>query len=108
MHDFDSQDGVDFLVLEYIAGPSLEERIAESPFTAREVSRLGAQLAHGLEAAHQQGVVHRDLKPANIRLTPDGRLKIPISVPRLLHVPGRLMASLTGPNEVGHARLHVS
>lgn len=76
VHDFDSQAGVDFLVMEFIAGAALNEKCAGGPMPEREVARLGAQLAEGLAAAHAQGVVHRDLKPANVRVTPDGRLKI--------------------------------
>jgi len=76
VHDFDTQDGVDFLVLERVAGETLDARLASGPMSEREVLKLGAQLAAGLEAAHQHGVVHRDLKPANVRITPDGRLKI--------------------------------
>jgi len=76
VHDFDTQDGVDFLVLEYIPGVTLSDRLAESPLSEKELLRLGVQMAEGLAAAHEQGVVHRDLKPANLRVTPDGRLKI--------------------------------
>ena len=70
--DFDTQDGVDFLVMEYVAG----EELGAGGKPEREVARLGVQLAEGLAAAHGQGIVHRDLKPGNVRLTPDGRLKI--------------------------------
>jgi len=76
IHDFDTQAGVDFLVMEFISGAALSEKCAGGPMPEREVARLGAQLAEGLAAAHAQGVVHRDLKPANVRVTPDGRLKI--------------------------------
>jgi serine/threonine-protein kinase len=76
VHDFDTQDGVDFLVLEHIEGETLDEALTRGPFPEREVAKMGAQLAAGLEAAHQRGVVHRDLKPGNLRVTPDGRLKI--------------------------------
>ncbi len=76
VHEFGSQGGIDFLVTEYIAGITLDAKIAKGPLSPAEVGRLGVQLAEGLAAAHQQGVVHRDLKPANLRLTPDGRLKI--------------------------------
>ena len=76
VHEFGSQDGIDFLVTEYIAGTTLDTRLATGAISTPEVLRLGLQLAEGLSAAHQQGIVHRDLKPGNLRLTADGRLKI--------------------------------
>jgi non-specific serine/threonine protein kinase len=76
IHDFDTQAGVDFLVMEFIAGKGLDQVITEGGLSDEEVRALGAQLADGLVALHQHGMVHRDLKPGNLRLTPDGRLKI--------------------------------
>jgi TolB-like protein/protein involved in temperature-dependent protein secretion/predicted Ser/Thr protein kinase len=76
IYDFDTQDGVDFLVMEYIPGIMLSEKLAGRPLTEKEVIALGTQLAEALAAAHAEGVVHRDLKPGNLRLTGDGRLKI--------------------------------
>ena len=76
IYDFDTQDGVDFLVMEYIPGITLSEKLAGRPLTEKEVVALGTQLAEALAAAHAEGVVHRDLKPGNLRVTGDGRLKI--------------------------------
>ena len=76
IHDFDTQQGVDFLVMEYIPGITLSEKVAGRPLPEKEVLRLGVQLAEGLAAAHEHGVIHRDLKPGNLRVTSDGRLKI--------------------------------
>ena len=76
VHDFDTQDGVDFLVMEYIPGPTLSDMLGKGPLPDEEILRLGLQLALGLEAAHGQRVIHRDLKPGNLRITPDGRLKL--------------------------------
>jgi len=76
IYDFDTQDGVDFLVMEYIPGITLSEKLAGRPLAEKEVIALGTQLAEALAAAHAEGVVHRDLKPGNVRVTGDGRLKI--------------------------------
>lgn len=76
VHDFDTQEGVDFLVMEYIPGMEVGQKLLAGALTEKGILPLGAQLAEGLTAAHEQGVVHRDLKPGNLRLTPDGRLKI--------------------------------
>jgi tetratricopeptide (TPR) repeat protein len=76
VHEFGSQDGTDFLVTEYIAGASLDEKLSSGPMPPADVLTFGVQLTDGLAAAHAQGIVHRDLKPANLRLTTEGRLKI--------------------------------
>jgi tetratricopeptide (TPR) repeat protein len=74
--DFATQDGIDFLAMEFVRGNSLNQLLRSGPFPGDEVLRVGAQLAEGLSAAHAQGVIHRDLKPANLALTEDGHLKI--------------------------------
>jgi serine/threonine protein kinase/tetratricopeptide (TPR) repeat protein len=76
IHDFDTQQGVDFLVMEYIPGITLSEKVAARPLPEKEVVGLGVQLAEGLCAAHEHGVIHRDLKPGNLQVTDNGRLKI--------------------------------
>jgi TolB-like protein/predicted Ser/Thr protein kinase len=76
VHDFDTQAGVDFLVMEFIPGKSLDQVIPKGGFSEEEVRGLGAQLADALVALHQHGMVHRDLKPGNLRLTTDGRVKL--------------------------------
>jgi len=76
VYDFDTQADVDFLVMEYVPGVTLSDKLSLGLPPEKEVLKLGTQLAEGLAAAHEQGIVHRDLKPGNLRLTPDGRLKI--------------------------------
>ena len=76
IYDFDSQEGIDFLVMEYVPGKSLAEQLAAGPLPESEVCRLGTQIMAALEEAHQQGIVHRDLKPGNIVVTPKGQAKV--------------------------------
>src|SRR5512135_3153353 len=103
VHEFGSDGGVDFLVTEYIPGITLDTKLAGGALPESEVARLGVQLAEGLEAAHQQGVIHRDLKPGNLRLTPSGWLKILDFRIAQLTQPDRppdLTVSLTNPQEI--------
>lgn len=78
IHDFDTDHDVDYIVMEYIPGITLSGRLAliNCPLPEREILALGTQLAEGLSAAHECGVVHSDLKPGNLRINSDGRLKI--------------------------------
>jgi Tol biopolymer transport system component len=76
IHDFDAQDGVDFLVMEYIPGTTLDVKLAACGLPEKEVVALGAQIAAALEEAHEHGVVHSDLKPGNVMVTPKGLAKV--------------------------------
>jgi serine/threonine protein kinase/tetratricopeptide (TPR) repeat protein len=76
VYEFGSQEGLDFLVMEYVGGVAVDARLGGGPLAQKEVLRLGIQLADGLASAHEHGIIHRDLKPANMRLTEDHRLKI--------------------------------
>jgi TolB-like protein/Tfp pilus assembly protein PilF len=76
VHDFDRQGELDFLVMELIQGTPLSDALADGPLSPSQVIGLGTQLAKGLAAAHEQGIVHRDVKPSNLFIVSDGRLKI--------------------------------
>ena len=77
-HIYGLEEGGDtpLLVLELVDGPTLADRIADGPIPLAEALALGKQVAEGLEAAHEHGVVHRDVKPANIKITHDGVVKV--------------------------------
>jgi len=64
------------LVLEFVDGPTLADRIAQGPLSIDDALPIARQIAEALEAAHEQGIIHRDLKPANIKVRPDGMVKV--------------------------------
>jgi serine/threonine protein kinase/tetratricopeptide (TPR) repeat protein len=76
IHDFDSQDGVDFVVMELLDGVPLTTALRDRQLTEAEVVRIGKQIVAALEEAHDHGIVHRDLKPGNIMLNNKGQAKL--------------------------------
>ena len=74
--DFDVQEGFDFLVMEYVAGGTLESRLQSGPLSIPEILKTGSAIAEALDNAHRHGILHRDLKPGNIVFTADGHPKI--------------------------------
>jgi serine/threonine protein kinase len=76
IYEFGSQDGTDFLVMEYVPGKTLADRLAGGRLPEKEIIALGMQIAAALEEAHERGIVHRDLKPANIAISAMGQAKI--------------------------------
>ncbi len=76
VYDFDTQDDIDFLVMEYIPGETLGQRLTRGPLPEKEWITIGLQIAAALEEAHEHGIVHQDLKPGNIMVTPKGQAKV--------------------------------
>ncbi len=77
IYGVDEADGVPYIVMEYVRGPSLADRLERGgPLEWQEVARIGKEIASGLAAAHAQGLVHRDVKPGNILLEDGQRVKI--------------------------------
>ena len=72
LHDIGSEDGVDYLVMEYLAGETLEERLQREPLPMEDLLGIGGEIAEALDAAHRHNVIHRDLKPSNVMLTATG------------------------------------
>jgi len=72
LHDVGVQDGVDYLVLEYLRGETLAQRLLRGPLKFDDALRIAVEIADALDKAHHFGIVHRDLKPANVMLTSDG------------------------------------
>jgi eukaryotic-like serine/threonine-protein kinase len=72
LYDVGHQDGIEYLVMEYLEGETLAARIAKGPLSTAELLRYASQIADALDKAHRQGIVHRDLKPANVMLTKTG------------------------------------
>ncbi len=77
VHDVDEQDGIHYIVMQYVEGTNLQDLLDEKKkLEPRQAARVALEVARGLQAAHEAGIVHRDIKPANILLGPRGEVKI--------------------------------
>ncbi len=106
VHDFDTQEGVDFLVMEFVPGVSLADRLAQGALPEKEITKLSTQVALALGEAHEQGVVHRDLKPGNIMVTPKGQVKVlDFGLAKLVHreveISGEVTSDISERNVAG-------
>jgi eukaryotic-like serine/threonine-protein kinase len=72
LYDVGSQDGTEFLVMEFLEGETLAHRLTRGPLPADQMLRFGIQIADALDKAHRQGIIHRDMKPGNIMVTKSG------------------------------------
>lgn len=77
IHDIvEQEDGSCYLILEYISGPTLAQRLKKGALTVKQTLLLGQQIAEALAAAYERGIIHRDLKPGNIKINQEGKVKI--------------------------------
>jgi hypothetical protein len=76
IHDVGQEAGMNYLVMEFVPGETLAEKLKSGPLAENELVSIGAQVAEALEVAHEHSVVHRDLKPANIMVSTRGRVKV--------------------------------
>ena len=76
IYGFEEADDVRFLAMELVPGETLAERVSKGPVPVEEALEVCRQIAEGVDAAHEKGVIHRDLKPANVKVTPEGKVKI--------------------------------
>ena len=103
LHDVGYQDGVDYLVMEYLEGETLADRLMKGPLPLDQALKCGVGICEGLEKAHGSGVIHRDLKPGNIMLTKSGVKLMDFGLAKLIpavnpHSPGlaETLPSLAG------------
>ncbi len=101
LHDIGSEDGVDFLVMEYLEGQTLAERLERGAFPMEEALRYGIQIADALGEAHRRGIVHRDLKPGNAILTKAGIKLLDFGLAKIVEqpAPGADLSSLPTANK---------
>ena len=103
LHDVGHQDGVDYLVMEFLEGESLAARISRGALPPAEVLRFAGEIADALDKAHRQGLVHRDLKPGNVMLTKGGAKLLDFGLARAAAAPPMSGSGLgSGPGILSH------
>ena len=95
LHDIGHQDGVDYLVLEYLEGETLERKLEKGSLPTQEVLKCAIDLADALDKAHRQGIIHRDIKPGNIMLTKSGVKLMDFGLAKLTYEPVPVADALT-------------
>ncbi|HKA20617.1 MAG TPA: serine/threonine-protein kinase, partial [Blastocatellia bacterium] len=95
LYDVGNQDGVEFLVMEFIEGSSLSQRLQNDALPTEQVLRYAIQIADALDKAHRGGIVHRDLKPGNIMITKSGAKLLDFGLAKLHDRDSKNSSSLT-------------
>jgi eukaryotic-like serine/threonine-protein kinase len=87
LYDVGHQDGIDFIVMEFLEGETLAERIKRGPIPTDQLLKIGSEICEGLERAHKSGVIHRDIKPANVMLTKSGAKLMDFGLAKAIDAP---------------------
>jgi eukaryotic-like serine/threonine-protein kinase len=98
LYDIGSQDGADYLVMEYLEGETLAEKLRKGALPLNEIYKIGIAVAEALAFAHRSGIVHRDLKPANIMLTQGGAKLMDFGLAKSLNPQNTASGSGTTPS----------
>jgi Tol biopolymer transport system component len=98
LYDIGSQNGADFLVMEFLEGETLAERLKKGALPLNEILKIGIAVAEALAVAHRQGIVHRDLKPGNIMLTHGGAKLMDFGLAKPLGAPSSTTGSGAAPS----------
>jgi eukaryotic-like serine/threonine-protein kinase len=101
LYDIGNQGGTDFLIMEYLEGETLAERLKKGPLPLAQVLQYAIEIADALDKAHRKGVTHRDLKPGNIMLTKSGAKLLDFGLAKLRQdaAPGSPLSQLPTANE---------
>jgi serine/threonine protein kinase len=105
LYDIGSQDGTDYLVMEFLEGETLAERLRKGAMPLNEVFRVGIAVAEALAVAHRSGIVHRDLKPGNIMLTQNGAKLMDFGLAKPLGMQTSASGSASAPSFTAAATL---
>jgi predicted Ser/Thr protein kinase len=99
LYDVGNEQGVEYLVMEYLEGESLAQRLARGALPLEQTLRYGMEIADALDRAHRQGIVHRDLKPGNVMLTGSGVKLLDFGLAKALNPEGPVDSLTTAPTE---------
>ena len=95
LHDVGHQDGIDYLVMEYIEGETLADRLGKGALPVEQALKFGIEIASALDVAHRSGIIHRDLKPGNVMLTKSGVKLLDFGLAKLQAAPAPGSPSVT-------------
>src|SRR5579863_8262219 len=95
LYDIGSQDGIAYLVMEFLQGETLADRLRRGPLPLEQFLKSAIEICEGLEKAHRSGVIHRDLKPSNIMLTASGAKLMDFGLAKALSTPTAKASGLT-------------
>src|SRR5512141_138486 len=101
LYDVGNQDGVEFLVMEYLEGETLSDRLIKGPLVFDQVLRYGIEIADALDKAHRQGIVHRDLKPGNVMITRSGVKLLDFGLAKAMASPVQATGATSLPTVMG-------